>query len=162
MSIDIQLFKQAMSQWASGVTVVTTEDEGSLHGMTASSFASLSLTPVLVMFNVFNTATTLAMIQKSQKFAINILSEAQAEWGKLFAGMMSDITDPFSNIDYTTAVTGSPILPNVLSWVDCRLYRLYEGGDHMIVVGEVVAVHAQTEGKPLTYFNRTWGTFSAT
>lgn len=159
MTVDVQLYKQTMAQWASGVTVITTEHAGHHHGMTASSFSSLSLQPMLVTFNALNTANTLGLIQQSHKFAVNILAEDQTEWGKLFAGMLGSTIDPFAQLGYETAVTGAPILPGVLAWLDCRLYRLYEGGDHQIVVGEVVAAAARGGSRPLAYFNRTWGTF---
>lgn len=159
MSVDVQLYKQTLAQWVSGVTVVTSEYNGKLHGMTVSSFSSLSLQPMLVTFNALNTANTLSLILQSEKFAVNILAEDQTEWGKLFAGMLGDEVDPFAQLGYEAAVTGAPILPGVLGWIDCRLYHLYDGGDHKIVVGEVIAAAANGGSRPLAYFNRTWGTF---
>lgn len=160
MSLDAGLFKQIMARWASGVSVVTTMVNNEPHGMTASSFASVSLNPMLVLVNVGKQQHTHSRIEQSGSFAVNILREDQAEWGKLFAGMLPDRAKQFIDIPYTTAVTGSPILPESSGWLDCKVYRAYEGGDHTIFVGEVVAGDIAQSPEPLLYFNRSWGTFS--
>jgi flavin reductase (DIM6/NTAB) family NADH-FMN oxidoreductase RutF len=161
MTLDTGLYKQIMARWASGVSVVTTMLNNEPHGMTASSFASVSLEPMLVLVNVGKKQQTHSRIEQTGSFAVNILREDQAEWGKLFAGMLPDRAKQFIDIAYTTAVTGSPILPDSSAWLDCQVYRAYEGGDHTIFVGEVVAGNIAQSPEPLLYFNRSWGTFSA-
>jgi len=160
MTVTIPEFKQAMAQWASGVTVVTTcAENGALKGMTASSFTSLSIDPLLILICVAKKLYSHQVLLQNQIFAVNILSEHQKYWGELFAGMHPEIEDRFSVTGYKTAITGSPILPDVLAWLDCRLYQTHDAGDHTIFIGEVVAAQGNGGALPLTYFNRQWGTF---
>ncbi|HEX8682173.1 MAG TPA: flavin reductase family protein [Ardenticatenaceae bacterium] len=156
MAIDIQAFKVAMSQFATGVTVLTTRHEGQNAGITANAFCSVSLDPPLVLVCVDRRLSTHDAIAQSGIFAINILSLLQMEWGDRFAGRYPAILDRFDGIEFTTAVTGSPILPGCLSWVDCTLRHAYEGGDHTIFVGEVVAVDVTGGDPPLLYHDRRW------
>lgn len=163
MSVDAQTFKQVMSKWASGVTVITTKmPDGAIHGFTASSFTSLSLDPLLILVCINKKAFSHDLVQESGVFAVNILGSGQAEYGKLFAGMYPEITDRFANIDYTTAKTGAPLLPNVLGWLDCTVYTQHDGGDHTIFLGQVQAANASTTEAPapILYFNRQWGDFT--
>ncbi len=154
--IDSNAFKRTLAQFASGVTVVTTLAEGQPIGMTASSFSSLSMEPPLVLVCLNKKLYTHQVIEQSGVFAVNILGAGQRELGMRFAGMLPNIPDRFAGLDHFTAVTGAPILPEVLGWVDCRLWAQYDGGDHSIFVGEVVAVNAAEADTPLLYHNRLW------
>ncbi len=156
MTILPAAFKEAMSQFASGVTVITTGYEGVVHGMTASSFCGLSLDPPLILVCVAQHARSYALVKKSGVFAVNILSADQLDWGRRFVGLIPKIEGQFANIAYQTAVTDSPILPGTLSWVDCRLRDACAGGDHTIFVGEVIACGIGDDGTPLLYYNRHW------
>ncbi len=156
MAVDLQAFKQALSQFASGVTVVTTAHEGRRFGLTASAFTSLSLEPPLVLVCLARKTPTHGVIEKSGVFAVNVLGAHQLEFGLRFAGLLPGLTDRFEGIETRAAATGSPLLPGVLSWVDCRLWNRYEGGDHSIFVGEVVDLAATTSDTPLLYHNRVW------
>ena len=160
MSIDPEDFKTTMAHWASGVTVLTSHHDGQRVGITASSFSSLSLEPPRILICVAKRLYTHQVIAQSGVFAVNILNTEQMEWGMLFAGMIPEQGDRFANIDVQTAVTGSPILPGVLTWVDCRLAHAYDGGDHSIFVGDVVAAGTSDTGEPILYYNRTWRTLS--
>ncbi len=163
MSVDTVAYKQTLSKWASGVTVITTKlPDGTLYGMTASSFSSLSLDPLLVLVCIGKRLNTHQYITESGIFAINILSTAHIEWGKRFAGMIAGVEDRFAGISYHTEVTGSPILPGTLGWLDCHVAHEYDGGDHTIFVGSVTAVGNQDTGEPLLYYNRHWGQFIPT
>ncbi|MBC7872136.1 MAG: flavin reductase family protein [Chitinophagaceae bacterium] len=161
MSLDPQIYKQTMGQWATGVTVVTTIADGTYYGMTANSFISVSINPLLVLISVDHKAQIHPLITQSQVFAVSILNAAHIEWGKRFAGFNKDVMDRFEGIPFETAVTGSPVLPGVIGWVDCRLYTTYEAGDHTLFVGEVLAAEGPGGADPLLYFNRVWGTFKA-
>ncbi len=152
-------FRQVLGQWASGVTVVTTADAEGWKGVTVSSFSSVSLLPPLVSICVATNLYTHDVIQQTGIFAVNILNTEQIEMGKVFAGLYSEIEDRFAGLTCEVAATGAPILPNVLGWVDCKVWQAYPGGDHTIFVGEVQAV-GMTEGEPLLYFKRQWGEFS--
>ncbi|MEX1020142.1 MAG: flavin reductase family protein [Litorilinea sp.] len=155
-AIDNENFKNAMAQWASGVTVVTCHHEGKSIGITASSFSSVSLEPPRILVCVAKHLYTHGIIEDSGIFAVNILGTDHLEWGMRFAGMFPEIEDRFAGIDTFTAATGCPVLPDVLSWLDCRVAHAYDGGDHTIFVGDVVAAGAATGGEPILYFNRTW------
>ena len=160
MAIDQQIFKQAMAQWASGVTVVTTRlPSGELKGMTASSFTSVSMNPYLILVCVAKKLYTHEVLLQSNDFAVNILNHNQADIAQIFAGMRPEITDRFGHIGFTTAKTGSPILPNVSAWFDCNKYQTIDSGDHTIFIGEVVTAYGMTDSSPLIYFNRQWGRF---
>ena len=154
--INTETFKQAMSQFAAGVTVITTLYQGKPIGITATSFTSLSAEPPLILVNIGKKLFTHQVVTESGIFAVNILNATQKELGMRFAGMMPGITDRFEGVDVETAVTGSPILQNTLAWVDCRVWATYDGGDHTIFVGEVVGTKIGAEGAPLVYCNRQW------
>jgi flavin reductase (DIM6/NTAB) family NADH-FMN oxidoreductase RutF len=156
MAIDSQAFRATLAQWASGVTIVTSTHNGQRVGITASSFSSVSLEPPRVLICVAKRLYTHRVIETSQVFAVNILSAAQQEWGMLFAGKVPEGQDRFAEIDVFTAETGSPLLPEVLGWLDCRLSGAHDGGDHTIFVGDVVAAGAADLGEPILYHNRQW------
>jgi flavin reductase (DIM6/NTAB) family NADH-FMN oxidoreductase RutF len=155
MGVDVQDFKNALSHWATGVTVVTTRSGERHIGITASSLTSLSLEPPQILVCVARKLHTHAAILASGVFAVNILSVEQIKWGMRFAGMIPEDGDRFADIEFDTATTGCAILPGVLGWLDCTLRHAYDGDDHTIFVGEVVAAGFQ-EGAPLLYFNRHW------
>ena len=155
MAVDAQDFKNALAHWATGVTVVTTRSGDRHIGITASSLTSLSLEPPQILICVARKLYTHAAILESGVFAVNILNVEQVEWGMRFAGMIPENGDRFEDIDFDTATTGCAILPGVLGWLDCTVRHAYDGGDHTIFVGEVVAAGFEN-GPPLLYFNRHW------
>ena len=149
-------FKRAMGQFASGVTVVTTKHGDTPIGITASSFTSLSLNPPLVLVSLDKKLFTHNVIAESGFFAVNVLSARQLELGMRFAGMKPDIKDRFAGLDIHIAETGAPLLPNSLAWVDCKVWNMYDGGDHTIFVGEVKDLSVSDLDMPLLYHNRLW------
>lgn len=161
MTIDPQDFKMALSHWASGVTVLTSMQGEQRVGITASSFSSLSLEPPRVLVCVAKRLFTHQVINESGMFAVNVLTTKQLDWGMLFAGMLPEQEDRFAGIDVQTAITGSPILPDVLCWLDCRLAHAFDGGDHSIFVGDVVAAGTAGTGDPILYYSRQWRTLAA-
>jgi flavin reductase (DIM6/NTAB) family NADH-FMN oxidoreductase RutF len=161
MAIDPQTFKQAMAQWASGVTIITTRlADGTLKGMTASSFTSVSINPYLILVCVAKKLYTHEVLLQADSFAVNILSSGQAEIAQIFAGMRPEVEDRFGYVGYQPAETGSPILPNVSGWLDCKKYQTIDSGDHTIFIGEVISAHGESNKAPLIYFNRQWGNFA--
>ena len=160
MAVDPAAFKAVMGQWPSGVTVVTTVDDDGPHGMTASSFSSVSLEPPLVSVCVAKHLNTHGRLRASGVFAVNILDKDQVDHGLRFAGMLDEVSDRFAGVDVTTAVTGAPLLTGTLGWVDCRVWQAYDGGDHTIFVGEVLAAGTDPAASPLLYHSRSWGQFA--
>ncbi|MCL4868600.1 MAG: hydroxymethylglutaryl-CoA lyase [Anaerolineae bacterium] len=145
-----------MSLFASGVTVVTTLHQRQPIGITASSFSSLSLEPPLVLVSLSKRLFTHRVIEESGVFAVNVLSAYQQELGMRFAGMVPGVADRFAGLKITSSVTGCPLLPDCLAWVDCTVWASYDGGDHTIFVGQVQDVYAGETDIPLLYHNRLW------
>jgi 4-nitrophenol 2-monooxygenase / 4-nitrocatechol 4-monooxygenase, reductase component len=148
MPIDDAQFKLAMSHFASGVTIVTTEHEGKPYGMTVASFASLSLHPPLVLVCIEKSVKSHEAIRAAGKFGVSILSAEQTDVSGRFA---SRSDDKFAGVETTRGALGVPLIANALTTLECELRETLPGGDHTIFVGEVV--DAQTrEGIPLLYF----------
>jgi flavin reductase (DIM6/NTAB) family NADH-FMN oxidoreductase RutF len=159
MGIDAQIFKSALAQWSTGITVISTLDDENWIGLTASSFTSVSLNPPLVLVCIGKNLYTHQVLEQSQVFSVSILQDTQLEIAKIFAGM-TDTEDRFAGLDCHTAQTGCPILPDVLAWVDCEVRHIYEAGDHSIFVGEVVQADIPNpNGEALAYHNRSWGKY---
>ena len=148
MSITDADFKHALSHFASGVTVVTTEHDGKPFGMTVSSFASLSLHPPLVLVCIDKNLKTHDALISAGRFAVSILSAEQSDLSNRFA---SRIEDKFSGIAIDRGDLGMPLLANALTSLECHLHAQLAGGDHTIFVGEVASVRTR-EGAPLLYF----------
>ena len=149
MSIDQAEFRRIMGHFASGVTVVTVCLEGTCHGITVSSFCSLSLEPPLVLICIDRRYSSHEKIQQAETFAINILAE-DGEW--LSRHFASREVDKFAKVGYHTGESGAPLLDEALATIECRLVDQYPGGDHTIFVGQVLGMSAQAEGRPLLYF----------
>lgn len=156
MAVDPNLFKQALAQWASGVTIVTTREGDHRVGITASSLTSVSLEPPLILVCVARKLHMHQAIGDSGIFAVNILAAEHLELGMRFAGMFPQITDRFAGIGFHEAVTGAPIFSAALAWLDCRLASAHDAGDHTIFVGEVQAAGTRGSGTPILYYNRHW------
>jgi 4-nitrophenol 2-monooxygenase / 4-nitrocatechol 4-monooxygenase, reductase component len=148
MTIDDATFKLAMSHFASGVTVVTTEHEGKQYGMTVASFASLSLRPPLVLVCIEKSVKTHDAIAAARKFGVSILAVDQAEISTRFASRRDD---KFEGIDVQRGPDGVPLIAGALTTLECRLHAQLPGGDHSIFIGEVTDVQT-SEGVPLVYF----------
>ncbi len=159
--VEPDVFRGVMAQWPSGVTVVTTlTADGSPHGMTASSFSSVSLDPPLVSICLDKRLYTHQLLLDSGVFGINVLAKDQIEVGRRFAGMVKDCPDRFAGETWTTAETGVRLLESALGWLDCRIVHAYDGGDHTIFVGEVAAANAARRSAPLLFHSRGWGQFA--
>ncbi|MCX4959893.1 flavin reductase family protein [Streptomyces virginiae] len=151
-------FRAVLGNFASGVTVITAppgEAEEGPAGFACQSFASLSLDPPLVTFMVARTSTTWPRIARAGVFCVNILG---AEQGELCRSFAVSGADKFAGVAHTPApVTGSPQLDAVPAWIDCRIQAVHTGGDHLIVVGRVVAMGAAGEGEPLLFHKGRFG-----
>ncbi|CAM3257606.1 flavin reductase [Nocardioides dubius] len=159
--VDPTTFRDVMAQWPSGVTVVTTlAQDGGWHGMTASSFSSVSLDPPLVSICLTKTLYSHELIERSGVFAINVLAKDQIDVGRRFAGMDKGVVDRFDGESWSTSATGAPLLDSALGWFDCRVVHAYPGGDHTIFVGEVLEGHAARRSAPLLFHSRGWGQFA--
>lgn len=157
MDVDPKLYKEVLSRFATGVTVVTTRCDGVQHGLTVSAFSSVSATPPRVLVCLGNDTDSKPLIERSKVFAVHILGRQHATLGPRFAKMLPQVTDPFSGLSVRTERTGSPILSDCLAWLDCRVESAIAVGDHTLFLGAVEAAgHEPGEGEPLLYFRRAW------
>lgn len=148
MPIDDAQFKLAMSHFASGVTVITTEHDGARYGMTVASFASLSLHPPLVLVCIEKSVKSHDAIEAAGKFGVSILSAAQSDVSGRFA---SKADDKFAGIAIRTGTTGVPLVEGATCTIECRVHESFPGGDHTIFVGEVLEART-ADGAPLVYY----------
>jgi flavin reductase (DIM6/NTAB) family NADH-FMN oxidoreductase RutF len=147
--IDKTEFCRACAKFPTGVTIVTALDtEGSPHGMTASSFTSVSLDPPLVLVCVDHRAKALGHFCRSKHLGINILSEGQHHLSVHFARAGRD---RFDGVDWTTGLHGVPLIPGVLASLECAMERMVDAGDHAILIAEVLHTEHR-DGRPLVYF----------
>lgn len=152
--IDPADFKQAARRFASGVTVVTTTvGAHAVYGVTVSSFASLSLNPLLVTVSLASYSRLLTYVRESGRFAVSVLGCDQQDVSRYFASQGRDPSaGGFSEIEAQVAVTGAPIIAGCLSFFDCEVHEFLPGGDHTIMVGRVVSAGG-TSGQPLLYYD---------
>jgi flavin reductase (DIM6/NTAB) family NADH-FMN oxidoreductase RutF len=154
-SASADAFKGVLSQWASGVSVVTTNHEGLLYGLTVSSFSSLSLDPPLVLVCLHNENRMADMIRDSGGFAVSILGEQQQAASNYFARPGREPTSDFTEIDGTWTPWGQPVVKDASAHLVCHLHALIPQGDHTITIGRVVGARNQP-GEPLLYYNRAY------
>jgi flavin reductase (DIM6/NTAB) family NADH-FMN oxidoreductase RutF len=146
-------FRQALSQFATGVTVITTRlADGSFRGLTASSFNSVSLDPPLVLWSLGAGANSLPVFSGTSHYVINILSAGQQDLAMRFSRRTE--TDPFDDVDYALSRTGLPILKGAAAWFECHNRSRYPEGDHVIFVGEVEACDVQPQAGLLFHGGR--------
>ncbi|MEV6342752.1 flavin reductase [Actinoplanes sp. NPDC051851] len=157
MPVDSTTFRSVLGQWPSGVCVVTTAGPHGAHGMTASSFSSVSLDPPMVSVCLGNHLPSRSLLEAAGRFAISFLGKDQAHIGRRFAGQDRDITDRFAGFDWVTTPNGCPVLADAVAWLDCRIAYAYPGGDHTIFVGEVTEAATPRVGAPLLFHSRNWG-----
>jgi len=149
MAFEAQELRRVMGHFATGVTVITTVDcDGKPQGLTANAFMSLSLEPALVMISVDKKATCYSCFEANNGFTVNFLSEDQEEISRRFA---TKGIDKFADLQWHAGSNGAAIIEGVLGSVECKITQCHDGGDHTIVVGEIVNVAANGE-RPLLFF----------
>lgn len=148
-------FRDAARFFASGVTIVTVDREGRPHGLTATSFASVSLDPPLVFVALDKRSRTRAMVGATKRFAVNILHEDQEAVAKAFA--VSGDKD-FTDVPHHLDEAGVPLLDEAIATMSCRVIAETDGGDHDVLIGEVLATTTRL-GRPLLYHDRSYRRF---
>ncbi|RZV33442.1 MAG: flavin reductase [Chromatiales bacterium] len=147
--IDLGEFRRALSCFATGVAVVTTNDENNEPvGMTVSSFNSVSLDPPLVLWSIANDAQCYDSFMKAEYFAVNVLTMEQQDLSSRFA---TRGIDKFDGLGYREGLHGAPILPEYAACFECGTEYRYEGGDHKIIVGRVLHLEDR-ETDPLIFY----------
>lgn len=148
--------KLAMRVYPQGVTVVTTDSHGP-KGLTVSSFTSVSLDPPLVLVSIAKGSAIHEVFGGAKSYAVNFLADDQKTVSDRFAGR-TQAKDRFEGIKTTRGVTGSPVISGARAVLECKAWKVYEGGDHSILVGEVVSAKVLNSKKPLVYYSQQYTT----
>jgi flavin reductase len=145
-------FRGALGAFATGVTVVTTRGEAHPYGMTANAFSSVSLDPPLILVCVKAFSEGADLIRENGVFAVNILAAEQEPLSRYFASKDRPRgQDAFADIAHRTATSGAPVLDGAVGYLDCALHTSHEAGDHVICIGEVLALDYSHEVAPLVF-----------
>ncbi|MBL8998388.1 MAG: flavin reductase family protein [Gemmatimonadetes bacterium] len=154
MPLDRDRFRSALGRFASGVTVLTMRDaDGKDHGMTATAFSSLSLDPPLVLVCVDRSASMAGPLEGATHLAVNLLAHGQEDVSRRFAE--KDV-DRFAGVEVVRGIGEVPLIDGAIAHLECRIHARHPGGDHVIVVGEVLDARAH-EGEPLIYHRGRYG-----
>ena len=154
--LDADDFRSAMRRWATGITVVTAKHAGVQHGMTVSSFTSISLEPPLILVSLEQGAKTTQLIQESSTFAVNILGEDQQLISERFAGRLPGFSDRFDGLELLFLKSGAPLLADSLAGFDCRVISARDVGNHTLYIGEVIDMRLGKNSDPLIYFGQNY------
>jgi flavin reductase (DIM6/NTAB) family NADH-FMN oxidoreductase RutF len=151
MTIDKTEFRQTLGCFATGITVITTvDDDGAPVGLTANSFTSLSLDPPMVLFCLDRKVQSFDAFHHHRHFAVNILASDQQDVSNRFA---KSGPEKWSGVEFESWDTGCPILKGCLANLECDIDEIHEGGDHVIIVGEVKRIARDGDAPgPLLYF----------
>ncbi len=154
MSISTDNFKDALCNWASGVTIVTSRLDDRHYGMTVSSFCSVSIQPPQVLFCANRKSHTASVIHEAKSFTVSMLASEQVSLSELFA---SDYREDvrFDGLNCSLGVTNCPRIPGALVHLDCSLVQEFESGTHLIYVGLVEATEIH-DREPLVFQLRTY------
>ncbi|MFC3884002.1 flavin reductase family protein [Bacillus songklensis] len=145
--MDDRLFRNAMGKFATGVTVITTEVDDEVYGMTANAFMSVSLDPKLVLISVGKKAKMHDRIKQSKTYAVSLLSDHQQKMSMVFAGQLKEdyevIFERFNNM---------PVIEDALANITCDVCKEVDAGDHTLFIGAVTDIQIQ-DGEPLLFFD---------
>ena len=155
-SFDKNEFRSALSEFATGVTVITTlDDEGKPHTMTANSFTSVCLDPPIVLVCVAHGTHTYGFLEERQRFGVNFLCESQEDVGAYFAKKPQDRT---GGVDYSFSESenGVPVLDGSAIFLDCDVVGSHVYGNHTVYMGEVKEIRRNEYDNPLMFYRSRW------
>jgi flavin reductase (DIM6/NTAB) family NADH-FMN oxidoreductase RutF/DNA-binding MarR family transcriptional regulator len=151
---DARAYRQALGQFATGVTVVTAETPAGRVGNTVNSFASVSLDPPLILWSLGKGARSFHAFGQARSFAVNVLGADQIGVSQAFS---SGEVDKFGSARWKPGANGAPVIEGVIAVFECDTETIHDCGDHIIIVGRVTR-YARQEGKPLLYAQGCYGT----
>ena len=154
MTLEAEELRAVMRAWTSGVTIVTAAEGGEQHGMTVSSFTSISLAPPLIVISLQTVSRTYELVSRAQAFGVTILAAGQQAIAERFAGRGLERDARFEGVETETLVTGAPFIKGGLAYLDCRVTQSIPSGMNTIFIAEVVAVRADDRQPPLVYHDR--------
>ena len=150
-------FRKVQGHYPTGVCVVTACGvDGRPHGLAVGSFTSVSLDPPLVAFFPDKTSGSWPRIAAAGRFCVNVLGSDQEALCRQFAARGDD---KFAGVSHRLSRGGSPILDDVVAWIDCSLDAVHEAGDHFIAVGRVIELEIERGDRPLLFFRGRYGAF---
>ena len=145
--MDDRQYRTAMGKFATGVTVIATDVEGDVHGMTANAFMSVSLSPKLVVISIGENARILEKIKQSKTYSVNILAADQQELSMIFAGQLKGQREvEFDWLD------GKPVLAGAVAQIACEVAAEHIEGDHTLFIGRVTDIHLE-DAEPLIFYS---------
>lgn len=157
MSVTQEEFRKAMGCFGTGVTVITVDREGEVHGMTANAFTSVSLDPLLVLVCVDHRARTHAHLHAKKRFGVNVLAGDQRAISEYYARPQQTHQHAEREVGarFDRTAHGTPVLHGALAYLECKLHTAQDAGDHTIFIAEVEDVVVR-DGDPLLFFRGTY------
>jgi flavin reductase len=156
-SVTPAAFRAALGSFPTGVTVMTAVVDGVPHGMTANAVSSVSLEPPMVLVCVDRSAHMASVVERSGRFALSFLAADQSELSTHFADPARGLGgEEFDGVAHEPGVLGLPLLAGAIAHVECEVDRIVPAGDHLVVLGVVVALDSTTRA-PLAYLRRAYG-----
>lgn len=154
-ALSTEALRDTLRFWATGVSIISATHNGIQHGMTVSSFTSLSLEPPLVMVSLEKITRTHALVDASGAFGVTFLAEGQQPISDRFAGLATELQNRYAGLKTFSLHSGSPLLEEGLAWVDCRITERHAAGTHTVFFAEILEVRTAANIRPpLLYFNR--------
>ena len=158
-AFDPRAFRQALGQFPTGVCIVTCRVNGEQLGMTMSSFNSQSLDPPLVLFSIDRHAASLPLWEKSESYAINVLSESQKDMSNRFARPLSN---KWEGTSFAHGRLDTPVLYGIAAVFECVRWARYDGGDHALFIAEVKCFRTSIDRNPLVFSKGRYATLQST
>jgi len=149
--VDPARFRSAMGRWATGVSVVTAHDRSDDAGLTVNALLSVALRPPSLLVSLQREVDTLPVLRRAGAFAVNVLAAGQRELSERFAAAVPS-AEKFRGLAFHRAASGAVLLDGALATFDCRVVSTTDAYDHVLVVGEVVAMEDGPDGPPLAFF----------
>ena len=151
-AIEAADYRRIIGQFATGVTVLTTANDGLLHGMTASAITSVSLDPLLLLVCIDKAAHSHEQFTQSDRFTVNILAEDQQEVSQIFATTSKPEQGRLQGVAFHLGANGAPVIEGCLAYIECTVADRCEGGDHTIFIGGVEDATVVREAAPLLFY----------
>ena len=151
-AIEAADYRRIIGQFATGVAVVTTANDGLLHGMTANAITSVSLDPPLLLVCIDKAAHSHEQFTQSGRFTVNILAEDQQEVSKIFAATSEPEQGRLQGVAFHLGANGVPLIEGCLAYIECAVADQFEGGDHTIFTGSVEDATVAGEAAPLLFY----------
>lgn len=145
---DAGVFRQTLGRFATGVTVITTMDKESVHGMTANAFCSVSLEPPLVLISIGKHSQMHRLLAQSRRYAVSILSKDQEELAQHFGGHSQE-GPPVPFVWHG----GYPLIKGAIAYLACQIIDVHPAGDHTLYIGQVEHLGSGEEQAPLLYYS---------